>query len=96
MTGGLSIVQVYVTAQSVWFPQSSVAVRVKVWLRLQPIAVISLGSQLGVMLPSQLSDAPTKASASLQVGRFCGLQPNSMALSGQSLKVGALWSSFQL
>jgi hypothetical protein len=78
-----SLTQVYVMLQGVEVLLAlSIAVRVKVCARSQPLVWMVPATQLVVGLESQLSETVTNAAALAQVGSV-GLQPNEMGEVGQ-------------
>lgn len=91
-TGAVATCQVKVRVQVAVCPHA-VAVRVKTWVRLQPLLVIDPAEQLIDKLPHSLVAvmAPPKPAWLIvaQEGSVAGLQPRSMVLS-QLLKTGAV------
>src|ERR1044071_1026592 len=88
----LSTFQVKVTVQLDWFVQPSVAVKVKLCVRMQPLVRIAPATQSTVGFGSQLSVMVTDDLANAQFGvPTGGLHPRLMFV-GQPLKTGGVVS----
>ena len=81
--GGVTCVQVKVRVQVTGWPQAA-AVKVKTWVRLQPLVVMVLAEQLTGTVPQELEavTAPPKPPLAMpsHEGKLAGLQPRLIVL----------------